>query len=185
MNYELMGSIIKHIMANLAIISSTFVNLDKSKSLMTKEYLLTNKLSFQNENFETVNNNIWGCQISTGEQELKFLLGDCGSQDQNLLEYCLIVQLKNSPAYGLYIVYDNYINEISNDECLIAVTLNNKDWLSCSTYLQATFLAGMEQVREAGLNWSKCVYYKTQYELMLSFIKHYHNCLSYRTKDEG
>lgn len=178
MNHELMGEIIKHVMANLAIIPSSFVNLDKSKSLMTKEYLLHDKLSFQNEDGNVIYNDIWGCQISTGEQELKFLLGNCGSQEQNLFECCLIIQLKDSPAYGLYLVYDDYINSIDNNESLIAVTLNSKDWLSCNTYLQATFLAGMEQVREAGLAWNKCTDYKSQHELMLSFIKYYHSYMA-------
>jgi hypothetical protein len=171
MNYVLMEHIIRHVMANLAVISSSFVNLDKTKSLRSKEFLLSEKLLFENENI-TKQNNIWGCQVSVDHHDMKILLGDC-SQDNDLLEFCLIVQLKDAPSYGLYLIYNDLDPDV-NAEPLIAVSVNNKDWMECGTYLQGTFLAGMEQIRDLGLTWNKCTDYKTQYEMMLSFIK-YHN----------
>lgn len=176
-----MENIIRHVMANLAIIPSSFVDPDKTKSLMSKEYLLTEKLSFESEE-EVIKNRIWGCQISLEQQELKFLLGDC-SQEKNIPEYCLIVQLKNAPAYGVYLVFNDLVSSQVDSEPLLACTLNGKEWMECQTYLQATFLAGMEQVRDVGLSWNKCTDYKDQYELMLSFIE-FHNVV-YEAKYEG
>lgn len=178
MNRLLMENIVKHVLANLAVIPSSFVNVDKTKSLMTKEFLLHDKIPFENEGSELIENRIWGCQISAEEQELKLLLGDC-TQEKNLPEYCLIVQLKNAPAYGVYLVYSD---EVAN-EPLIACTLNGQDWLECQTYLQATFLAGMEQIRDIGLTWHKCNDYKEQFNMMMSFIK-FHNIV-YEAKYEG
>jgi hypothetical protein len=172
MNYDLMTKIIQHVMANLVISKSDFVNIDKSKSLLSKDLLLKEKLNFEEDGIKS-QNNIWGCQISAEQQEIKILVGDC-TQDKNLPEYCLLVQLKDAPAYGLYLMFTETFDESMNPEPMIAVSVNNKDWMECSTYLQATFLAGMEQIRDLGLAWSKCTNYNDTYALMLSFIK-FHN----------
>lgn len=172
MNYILMEQIVKHILANLAIIPSNIVNLDRTKSLISKDFLLKEKLNFENEEGSPLKNNVWGCQISAEQQEIKILVGDC-TQEDNVPEFCLLVQLKDAPAYGLYLLYapDSNISA----EPMIAVSVNNKDWMECSTYLQATFLAGMEQIRDLGLSWSKCSNYIENYQLMIEFIKFHNN----------
>lgn len=182
MNRILMENIVKHILSNFVVISSSFVDLNKTKSLMNKEFCLTETLSFIHDNEQVTKNKIWGCQISAEQQELKILLGDC-SQDKNIPEYCLIVQLKGAPAYGLYLVNNHLLKESIDSEPIIACTLNGQEWMECQTYLQATFLAGMEQIRDTGLAWNKCTDYKEQYNLMLSFIK-FHNQI-YEAKYEG
>jgi hypothetical protein len=181
MNRILMEDIVRHILSNLAIIPSSFVDPDKTKSLMSKDYLLPEKISFEAES-EVIKNKVWGCQISVEQQELKFLLGDC-TQEKNIPEYCLVVKLKDAPAYGMYLVYNDLVGGQVDSEPLIACTLNGKEWMECQTYLQATFLAGMEQVRDVGLGWSKCTDYKENYELLLSFIQ-FHNTV-YEAKYEG
>lgn len=183
MNRVLMTDIVRHILSNFAVIPSSFVDSKKTKSLMSKEFCLHETLPFQSENDEVIQNKIWGCQISAEQQELKILLGNC-TQEEGLPEFCLIVQLKNTPAYGLYLVYYNNLSpETIDNEALIACTLNGQEWMECQTYLQATFLAGMEQIRDIGLSWNKCTDYQDQYKLMLSFIK-FHNQI-YEAKYEG
>jgi hypothetical protein len=174
MNIILQKHIIIHIFSNFMIIPSDFVN-QKSPSLMDKKFLLNEKLSFELEDGSILKNKIWGCQFSADEQELNVLLGDC-SLDINSPEYCLIIQLKNCPAYGLYLTF-NDLNS-NNNETLIACSLNQKDWMNCNTFLQSTFLTGMEQIKELGLDWHKISNYKQQYEMMLSFINHYENSLN-------
>jgi len=163
MNKLLLEQIVLNVFANLLAIPSDFVD-QSGTSIKSKEFLLKEKLSFDVDG-ETVFGNIWGCQISTGEQELKILLGDC-SQDNNLPEYCLVVQLKDAPAYGAYLVYNNSGDVMGMGDALIACALNENDWLICNTYLQATFLAGMEQIKEIGLSWNKCSNYKHHIEMM-------------------
>lgn len=176
-----MENIVRHIFSNLAVISSSFVDTEKTKSLMSKDYLLPEKISFESGE-DIIKNKVWGCQISVEQQELKFLLGDC-SQEKNIPEYCLLVQLKGAPAYGIYLVYNDLVKSQVDSEPLIACTMNGKEWMECQTYLQATFLAGMEQVRDVGLSWNKCTDYKDNFELLLSFIQ-FHNTI-YEAKYEG
>lgn len=174
MNYILTEHIIRHILSQFGINPNKSIDMKKTKSLLDKEFLLSDKLSFQGEDDKTFQNNIWGCQLSSGQHDVKVLLGDC-SQDKETFEYCLIIQLKDAPTYGLYLVYD----EVS--EPLIAVSANEVGWLPCSTFLQATFLAGMEQIKEAFLTWGKCIDYKSSHDLMLLLIK-YHNMM-YESSD--
>jgi hypothetical protein len=176
MNKILLEQIVKHIYANLLIIPSDHVDADNSKSLMSDPYKLDDTLKFNLGSVERKSyvkyNPIWGCEISTGDQELKILLGDC-SDDQHI-DYCLLVHLKNSPAYGIYFVHDENID----CEAMIACTLNNQDWLTCNTYLQATFLAAMEQCKELGLNWRKCTSYEEELKMMKSFINYHNDCFT-------
>lgn len=178
MNLQLRELIVKHVLANLAIIPSTFVSLDKSKSLKTKEFLLNDKISFMASDSKLVENKVWGCQFSAEQQELKILLADC-SIDPNIPEYAVLIHLKNQPMYGIYLVNSDVIDS----EALIAVSLNGKEWLECSTYLQATFLAAMENIKELGFSWTKCSSYKEQLISLLSFIKFHTNV--YGELDEG
>lgn len=177
MNKVLLEEIVRHVFSNFAVIPSHYVNLDKSKSLARQEYLLQDKLSFELDN-QVIRRNIWGCQISADPQEFKVLLGDC-SQEKGVLEFAMIAQLKGAPFYGLYLA----LGELIQPEPMLACSLNGKDWMECNTYLQATFLAGMEQVRDLGLSWNKCANYTEQHEALLSFIR-YH-AMVYEVSDEG
>lgn len=163
MNAALSTAIIQHILSQLGVMSSSYVDMKKTKSILDKEFVLPEKLSFQEE--EVIKRDIWGCQLSSGQHEVKILIGDC-SQD-GIQEYCAVIQLKDTPAYGLYLVGD------PGTLPLIAVAISEVGWMSCTTFLQATFLAGMEQVKETCLTWSKCSDYKSLYGLMLSLIKYH------------
>jgi hypothetical protein len=181
MNTYLCEQIVRHVLSNFRIIPSKFVNVTKTDSLINKEFALLETLSFDNEG-TIITNHIWGVQLSAGSQEIKILLGDC-SIDPNIPEFCLMVQLKDAPVYGLYLVYNDLINKTIDSEAMIAYNLDSKGWLECGTFLQATFLAGMEQLKDIGFAWSKCSNYKPIHQAMLSFIK-FHSEL-YEAEDEG
>jgi len=169
MNSRLLEQIVRNVFENFRIIPSEFVDTDRTKSLMDNEFLLKEVLSFEMDGVNR-SNKIWGCQIFHGESEFKILLGDC-SQEDDIPEYCLIIQLKGAPAYGMYLVYNDVVNSNISSDPMIAVSLDQSNWLICNTYLQATFLAGMENLKELGLPWKKCQHYSVQIEMMKSFIK--------------
>lgn len=179
MNKRLLEEIVRHVMASFAIIPSEFINFDKTRSLKEKAWLLNSSIKFHGEaplGFTT--GQVWGCQISTEGSELKILLGNC-SQEPGLHEYAMLIQLKGAPCYGLYLIYDDK----SDSEAMIAASVNGKEWLQCNTFLQASFLTGMEQVKETGLSWSKCSSHKEEFDKLLSFIEYHH--LVYGESDEG
>jgi hypothetical protein len=168
MDFKLLNNIVSHIFANFAIVESDFVNLQKTKSLASKDYLVDKRLSFSSDDgSQLIENKVWGCQFSVETHELKVLLGDCSITKEDK-EYCMIVKKKDCPVYGLYITSDY--------NSILSISLNGVDWMECSTYLQATFLAGMEQVKEVCLNWNRITSFDEEYNMMVNFIK-YANCI--------
>lgn len=182
MNQKLTEEIVYHVLANLGVLPSSFVNQDVTRSVIDKQFLLSEKLTFETEEGETTYKNVYGCQIQVGGKDLKLLLADCG-QDKSFPELCLFTQLKDSPAFGVFFVYNILDINPFDSEAMIAVNVDAKHWIPCSTYLQATYLAGMEQLRDLGFGWTKCTGYQAQYTQLLSFIK-FHTTY-YGVQDEG
>lgn len=178
MNRSLMTSIVDHVFASFGVVASDFVNFDKSDSLLDKKWLLLNvRIAFEGD-LEISTGQIWGCQFVSGGQEVKVILGNC-SQDKQFKEYALLVQLKDGPCYGLYSAKQS----IQNIEPMLACSVNGKEWIECNTFLQASFLSGMEQIKDSGFSWNKCTSYQKEFEKLLSFIQ-YHQ-LVYGATDEG
>lgn len=182
MNQKLTEEIVYHVLANLGALPSSFVNQDTTKSVIDKQFLLPEKLTFETEDGQTTHKNVYGCQIQVGGKDLKLLLADCG-QDKTFPEMCLLTQLKDAPAFGIFLVYSNLDFQQFDSEAMVAVNVDAKHWIPCSTYLQATYLAGMEQLRDLGFGWTKCTNYQSQYAQLLSFIKFHNNY--YGVQDEG
>lgn len=173
MNKVLLNEIIKHIFSGFYIFSE---DNNKFKSLRSKDFLLKEKVSFQDESGKEITNNVWGIELSIQGADLKILLSDCSitKSKEGLLEYCMLLKLKDNPAYGLYFT-KSQSGDSSENYPLIAVSSDSSNWMTCNTYLQATLLAAMENVKDYAYSWNTCKDYKTHYDLMLSFIKYYNN----------
>lgn len=171
MNKHLTEQIAYHILASLGVLPAKFINQEATQSIVDASYTLPEKLSFDDDG-KVVRKNVYGCQVSLADtKELRLLLADC-TQDKEYPEYALLVQLKDAPAFGVYAIVTG--KEIDS-EVLIAVSTDKQNWMPCNTYLQATFLAGMEQIRDIGYSWSKATDYSEQYKHLLSFIKFHHS----------
>lgn len=173
MNFTLMEQIIRHVFANLVVVPNQLVDVDKTLSLRDPQFLLPETLAFEDADKKQIKNSVWGCRIAANQsmEGITILLGDC-TQYADIPEFCVITQLNDAPAYGLYVVYNDLHPECLPDP-LIAVSVNHKDWMPCDTFLQATFLAGMEQIKNLNFGRTKCENYGTQFELMQSFIRFY------------
>lgn len=183
MNRRLTETIAHHVLANLAVLPSSFIDKERTRSIIDKQFLLPEKLTFQ-DNGETVfRASVYGCQVTVAStKEFKILLADC-TEDPDLPEYCLTLQLKDAPVFGVYLMYTELMENPPDSEALIGVSVDEKHWMPCSAYLQGTFLAGMEQIKDLGFGWIKCTNYKNQYDALLSFIKFHHDF--YEVNNEG
>ena len=174
MNSVLTEQIILHILSNLLVIKPSFIDLSISKPLNSKEFLLKETIDFEIDD-EIIKANVYGCQGTVQQQNIKILLTEfiyypnLDNCHDKYHEHYLVVNLQDNPSYGLHVL----INSKSgyDSEPLIGVSLNNKDWMACNTYLQATFLAAMENIKELGISWNKCSNYSNEYDSLLSFIK--------------
>jgi hypothetical protein len=183
MNIKLTEQIAYHVLSNLGVLPSNFVNRESTRSIVDKDFLLSEKITFNTEGGAVLRKNIYGCQVTVADsKELKILVANC-TEDETLPEFCALVQLKDSPAFAIYLMFTHLSKEALDPEPLIAVSTDKKNWMPCSTYLQATFLAGMEQIRDLGFGWSKCTDYQDQYQQLLLFIKFHHSF--YGVADEG
>lgn len=179
MNKKLSEQIAYHILANLGVLPSSFVNKDSLRTITDKQFLLPEKISFEGN----LRKNVYGCQATVADnKELRLMLADC-TQEKDLPEFCLLVQLKDAPVFGVYLVYTQLTKEPMDPEVLIGISTDEKYWMPCSTYLQATFLAGMEQIRDVGFGWGRVSDYDKMYHQLLSFIKFHRNF--YGEADEG
>jgi len=171
MNIVLLKEIVSHIMAHFGVIPSDFVNLKKSDSLLSPTYLLNEKIFFESDG-ENYTGKVWGCQMSVAQTQIKVLLGEC-TTDPEFPEWAMIVQPKDNPIYGLYLCHNTQSDYAPTSQPDLSVSLDGKEWMNCSTFLQATFLAAMEQVRDLQMPWIKCVEYADLYKAMLSFLNHH------------
>lgn len=184
MNEKLTEQIAYHVLANLGVLPSTFTNIDETKKVTDKQFMLPEKISFETEEGALLQKSIFGCQISvTDQKEFKMLLADC-TQEKDVPEYALVIQLKDAPAFGVYLIFNQLVEDPPEAEAMIAVNTDKKHWIPCTTYLQATFLAGMEQLRDLAFGWGKCKEYKELHGQLLSFIKFHDNYFEVNT-DEG
>jgi len=159
MNQHLLETILRHVYSNLLIIPSEFIDVNNSASILSTKFLLED--------------NLWGCKVSSGDEELIIMVNSYED------EHSLLVKLKDSPIYCSYL----FNSEEYDSEAMLACTLDGNSWLPCNTFLQATFLAGMEQMREIGLTWNKIKDYKEEKKLINSFIKFHHSI--YEEDNEG
>ena len=176
MNKLLTEQIINHVFSGFSLIQSPFFK--KEKSIKSKDYLLNCNLSFEDQNNNQIENKVWGIQLSIENQNLKILIGDC-SIESGVIEYAAVISLENAPTYGIYSAYGQNIDS----QALIAASVDKKSWLTCNTYLQATFLSAMEYAKDIGFAWNKCKDYDSEFELLQSFIR-YHTSF-YEDADEG
>lgn len=167
MNYILMEQIIRHVMANLSIISTPYV-FNTGKNLRSIEYLSSRKMKFEIDD-SIIDHNVYAVETFADSKKLKIILADCSTIKSSILEFALIVSVEDMPTYGLYLIFNDLDKKI-NPEPMIAVSLNNEDFMECNTYLQNTFCAGMEELRDLGFNWVKHEITDEDFKVLANFI---------------
>lgn len=164
MDLVLMEHIVRHIYEGLGLLPAVYLDPFRTQSLATKDFKLHDKKLVFQDGDRVLHRPIYACQISLGGKDFKIMAGDCSQGD--VPEFCVVIQLTDMPAYGMYLICDPTLDR----EALIAVSLDNQHWMPCSTFLQATLLAAMEQLKDVAIGWIKCTKYQNQYEQLLSMI---------------
>lgn len=177
MNKGLLQEIVKHIISNLGVIPSNFVNKDKTQSIMDKNFFVKDKISFQDENGEVYKNPMWSCEFNQADFSFKILLADC-SEDKNIPEFAAIIQPSGAPAYGLYYIYTDLVNNTIDNEAMLACLIGDSGWVQCDAFMQANFLSGMERLKLINAVWKKSENYQQEYNNLLSFIKYHESIFS-------
>lgn len=161
MSNRLSEEIIKHVLSCFGVVSN---DVDKTGlSLNSKDYQLKETILFDTDE-GLVKNKVWGTQFIVEQKMFKVILAD--TSIDKCREYCLLVHLEGLPYYSLYLSADEELSQ-----ALIAFSMDGSSWNACSTFLQATFLAAMEQIREGLFLQILCEDYKKEYQSLLDFLK--------------
>ena len=158
---KLTNEIINHIFLKLGVINKDLGQI--YSSISDDRYLLNRKITLVDDSEQEFDNNIWSSKLDISlEKDLRFLLADCSIGDS---EYALLISLKDSPEYALY-----YSDDPS--QCLISCNLNGA-WIEATMYMQASFLAGMEQMKDLNSPLIENNKYDDLYERLIDFIKYH------------
>lgn len=130
-------------------------------SIMNDNFLLDKKLCLLDEEGKEVYNQMWSCKVTIEEKDFRLLLADCSVDGFN--DFSLMVSLQDSPMYGCYFsLTDREANHIS---CSL-----NGFWVPATTYMQAAFLTGMEQIKDLSQPWQFNDKIDDLYEKLIEFI---------------
>lgn len=174
MQSEITNAIVKHIFKNLGI----FTEYPVAVSICHDSFLLDKKITFQVDNCELFAP-VWACQTSVENKTLNIICTSLAIDHEehvNNTETFILVKLEGQPSYGCYLssaglgitVWDGFI----------AVELKTKSWIPTTTFLQATFLAGMEQLKDLSSKYDKSINIEELFTLLKSFIAYRESLIS-------
>lgn len=167
MNYDLTEQIIRHIFKNIGIQNSA--NENQINSLIREEFLTHKSLELEEDG--NVNKYpIYGCEITipNGSEKISIVLSDISNE---IPEYLLLVRLNNAPPYAVHLAYADKLGQREISNPLIAYYFVSSKWAECNTYLQATFLAGMEQLKDIHIPWMPIKSIDESYFILLEFLE--------------
>ena len=140
-NQILLNHILEHIYNNLGVLKSQPV------SIVSPDFQLSDTLCFVDDEEIDHFAPMWAAKTFIQQGSIQILAADMSIDEEK--EYSVLVELEKCPTYASYVCLDK-TKQIYDSKLFILMA--NK-WMSANTYLQATFLAGMEQMREAATVW--------------------------------
>jgi hypothetical protein len=161
MSEELTTAIVAHILCNLGILELRQV------SILSKEFLTDLHLQFQDEELDR-QTNIWACETTINNSKLKIMCSYCDIDNKQETEAIVIIKLDNCPTYGCY-----YTCTEMGAWSMLAFTIKDNVWIQTTTYIMATFLAGMETMRDLTVAYKKCKETNDLFKDLKNFIKYY------------
>lgn len=152
---KLTDAIIEHIFKNLGL-----YNHQVPVSICHDIFLTKEQISFflEKELFAPV----WACQTSINDKKLSIICTSFGYDER-----FVVVKLDGNPAYGLYLDYDAHDKYVNG---FIATEIKSKAWIPTTIFLQATFLAGMEQLKDLTSKYDKASGLEELFLLLKEFI---------------
>jgi len=155
MNKTLTNQIVKHILTNLGILDSRPV------SLISDEFLTDLQIEYENIEDKQTIANVWATEALANNIKIQ-LAATKFEMDND--EFAVIIEIENCPTYGCYFENENDINS------LIAFSLKGNAWIPADIYTQATFLAGMEQLKDLTASFSLCKNPQLIYDKIIGFV---------------
>lgn len=140
MNKELTLAIVKHIFANLGLFGET------TSSLFQKDFVINKSIEYYTEDFEgnqiEKQSEIFSCKSQVGLNKINMIA--TSMED----EHFVIVKLEKSPTYGVFFSSEE-------ETGMIAFQTKEGNFSEASIFLQSSFLAGMEQLKDISTKYER------------------------------
>ena len=153
-----------------AILEYIFLNLgmmdERNNSILSSKLLTDKTITFDDAGKEQ-QYHVYACQTSIGQSKIT-MAGTKLNYDDNTKDMVVVVKMEDCPIYGCYISQNNKTVE----DGIIAFSIKNNVWLSASVFIQASFLAGMEQLKDVIIPFDVCNKPQEIYDILVSFLKY-------------
>lgn len=146
MSSKLTNEILLQVFSNIGAVVPTKV------SLKSPSFKLATTIDLEDTKLP-----LWGAEVMLDKSRLRLLLTDLTEKgDIHNKEYGLVVSLDDCPSYAAYVLLEStVVDKNVPRHGKIFFSLEESNWLMTSMFLQASFLCGMEQLKEVPSIWNK------------------------------
>lgn len=166
MNNELTNAIVKHLFTGLGIYGEVPV------SLRHQLFLTDKQISFEDEGGEKMAS-VWAGETKLDSKKFSFIYTSLVMKDYPTEDF-LVVKLDDNPGYGCYAAAEEErvgnLYRLDMRDGFIATQLKSQSWIPANVYLQATFLAGMETLKDLASRYDKSSKMEEMFGLLKNFI---------------
>jgi hypothetical protein len=166
---EITNAIVKHIFKGLGLYGNVPV------SILHPTFKTDKLIDYTDEEYREKQAEVFACQTSIENDQLNIICVSFPDSYDYDTENFVIVKLGNSPAYGCYLGSIKADGEMKASDGSIATEIRPGAWIPTTTFLQATFLAGMEQVKELTSKYEKAKNIEDLFKLLKEFITYQNN----------
>jgi hypothetical protein len=163
MNTELTNAIIKYLYTGLGIYGT-----EVPVSLRHQLFKTDKQIAFEDES-GSKGVPVWAGETKLDNKKFNFIYTSLTINE--MTEDFLVVKLDDNPGYGCYASLD-ILNQSTIGDGFIAVQLKLNSWIPANVYLQATFLAGMEQLKDLASRYDKSSKVEEMFGLLKEFINY-------------
>lgn len=150
---KLTNAIVEHILTNLGCFDQ------RTNSLFSLALKTDLQLTYEDDGAQT-QYDIYACETLLSHMPITIVGASLSSKEPDI---AVVVHIKDCPNYGCY----------WNDSAgLIAYTLKENTWIEANTHIQASFLLGMEQLRDMVQPFVACKSPQTIHQSLISFLKY-------------
>lgn len=154
---KLTNSIVEHILTNLGFMDQ------RDNSLFAAPLLTEHSITYEDDGTEH-HYEVYACETLITQAKIT-MIGVSFPIDEAFKEMAVVISIENCPTYGCFFNQED-------GEGLIAFTMKDNAWMAANMYVQATFLAGMEGLRDVVNPFTKCRETKDIHQTLVSFLKY-------------
>lgn len=155
---KLTNSIVEHILTNLGFMDQ------RTHSLLAEPLKTDTYIAVQEEEQE-IRYPVYACETHITQTKIVMagVIFSDNTNSTNPSDMAVIVNIEDCPTYGCY---------LSQGEGIIAFTIKDNTWMEANTFLSATFLAGMENLRDVVQPYTQCQDIKPMHQALITFLKY-------------